>query len=123
MPVLIEGKYKSDWFVWEAEHEYSRAIVIVDSGTYETGTVLGMLSGTGHYVSLDPAASDGSQVAAGILLHDVDASAGETETVIINDQALVVFDELAWPDGITEAEQQTAEAQLEAINIKERKEA
>ncbi len=123
MPSLTEGKYKSDFLLWEADHEYSRKVVIVDAGTYITGTVMGMITATGHYVQLAPAEGDGSQVAAGIMLHDVDASAGELEAVIINDQSLVVFDELTWPDDITEAQQETAEAQLEAINIKERKEA
>ena len=49
----------------------------------ETAAVLGKATASGKYKELDPAAVDGSEVAAGILYDAVDASAADAEGVAI----------------------------------------
>jgi hypothetical protein len=69
------------------------------------------------YWGLDPAAVDGSEVAAGVLYDAVDASAADAEGVAIVRLAEVNATELVWPDGITGPEQTTALGEVAALNI------
>ena len=66
---------------------------------------------------LAPAGTDGSQVAAGVLLADTDASAADKACVIVARQAEVNGAELVYPGGITAAEKSIAVAQLQAAGI------
>ena len=65
----------------------------------------------------DPAAADGSQIAAGILNDAVDASAADAEGVAVVRLAEVNAAELIWPAGITAGQKTTALGQLVALNI------
>ncbi len=113
MPELQEGRYAGEFIVSEGNGTISRESITVLSGeTLEAGAVLGKVTASGKYKALDPAASDGSQVAVGILYDAVDASAADAECVAIMRLAEVNAAELVWPDGITPAEQTTALAQL-----------
>lgn len=71
---------------------------IVDTGVLAKYTVVGKITATGKVVALNPAASDGSQIAHGILTQAVDATAADVRAAIytagfFNDAALV------WPVG------------------------
>lgn len=86
------------------------------AGTLSSGTVVGKITATGRYVQLAPAASDGSEVAAALLLGGLDAAAGDENGVfVVHGEALDAF--LVWPDGITAAEKAAARAQLKAAGI------
>jgi hypothetical protein len=46
------------------------------------GTVLGVITASGKYTKSLSASSDGSQIPAAILLHDVDATSADTEAMV-----------------------------------------
>jgi hypothetical protein len=52
-------------------------IVVVTGEVLVRGTVLGKVTASGKYAAYDNAASDGTEVAAGILCEDVDATDGD----------------------------------------------
>ena len=113
MPELQEGQYAGEFIVSEGNGAISRETITVLSGeALEVGAVLGKVTASGKYKALDPVATDGSQVAAGILYEALDASAGDAEGVAIVRHAEVNAAELVWPDGITAGQQTTALAQL-----------
>ncbi len=119
MATKIEPNTLGDGIKWEAGGDYSRADAVIASGNKVVVLeVLGMITASEKYVPLDPSASDGSQVAAGIAVVAVDATDGDMPGAIINDQALVAMDNLVWPDGITAGQKTTAIEQLGAIGIK-----
>jgi hypothetical protein len=66
MPVLTEGRYAGECVVSEGNGRISRETITVLSGqNLEAAAVLGKVTASGKYKALDPAASDGSQTAAG----------------------------------------------------------
>jgi hypothetical protein len=118
MPELQEGRYAGEFLVSEGNGRISREIVTVLSGeTLQAAAVLGKVTASSKYKVLDPAAVDGSEVAAGILYDAVDASAADAEGVAIVRMAEVNAAELVWPDGITAPEQTTALGELATLNI------
>jgi hypothetical protein len=56
------------------------------------GTVLGEVSASGELTALDPAASDGSEVAVGVLLQAIDASAGVRDDGLIAARHAILAD-------------------------------
>lgn len=66
---------------------------------------------------LGPAATDGSQFAAGILAQATDASAGDVSTVVIARNAILAANKVVWPVGITAAQKAIATAQLARVGI------
>lgn len=72
---------------------------------------------TKKYKILTPAATDGTQNVAGILVADVDATAGDQPCAVVSRMAEVNSNELVWPGGITAPQQSIAIAQLAALNI------
>jgi hypothetical protein len=118
MPVLNEGRYAGEFLVSEGNGRISRETITVLSGqTLEAAAVLGTVTASGKYKVLDPAAVDGSEVAAGILYVAVDASAADAEGVAIVRLAEVNAAELVWPAGIIAPEQATALGELAALTI------
>ena len=109
MPELQEGRYAGEFIVSEGNGTISRESITVLSGeTLEADAVLGRVTASDKYKAFDPAASDGSQVAVGILYDAVDASAADTDGVAIVRLAEVNATELVWPTGITPTEQANA---------------
>ncbi|OYW56788.1 MAG: hypothetical protein B7Y80_01515 [Hyphomicrobium sp. 32-62-53] len=118
--VATMPKFTHDWLVHELDPQlYRRAGVIVSgSGVLRTGTVLGKITASGKYAPLDPAASNGAQNAAAIVLNLVDATAADAETAILVGHAQIVPSELTWPAAAdTTNERNAALAQLEALGI------
>ena len=66
---------------------------------------------------LNPAASDGLQFAAGVLMEAVDASAAAKQTVIIARDAIVSRLALVWKSGVTAPQKAVAIAQLKTLGI------
>jgi Bacteriophage lambda head decoration protein D len=98
MPELTEGRYAGEFVVSEGNGRISRETITVLSGQdLEAAAVLGKVTASGKYRALNPAASDGSQTAAGVLYDVVDASAADTEGVAIVRLAEVNAAELVWP--------------------------
>lgn len=81
------------------------------------GTVLGKITATDKYSPLAPAASDGSQTAAAVLIEDELAVAADRTAPLLRRGAVVNAAALVWPAGITAPQKTAALAQLEAIGI------
>ena len=118
MAELQEGRYAGEFIVSEGNGSISRETITVLSGeTLEAGAVLGKVTASDKYKALDPAASDGSEAAAGVLYGALDASAADAEGVAILRLAEVNAAELVWPAGITGGEQTAALGELAALTI------
>ena len=118
-----EQNYLGDVLKREWEPIYNRETVTMAMGeNHALGTVLGKLDADGNYVAVDPASSDGSEVAAGVLLFNTDATAANTKCVaLVRGPAVVSADHLVWPAAITDTEKAAAVAELAALGIVARK--
>ena len=74
-------------------------------------------AGSGKYTILAPSANDGSQIAAGIMELDCDASSADKKGVVVSRYAIAKLSGLTWPGGITNGQKTTALAQLAAAGI------
>lgn len=116
---LIEGIRPGSFVLTEVEpRTLSRDNVTFLTGSvYLPGQVLGQLTANGKFCPLDPSASTGAQIAAGISLYRYDASAADVKGVVIDRLAEVKANELVWPVGISSPNQAAAIAQLKALDI------
>tara|TARA_R110002072_G_scaffold298960_1_gene473706 strand:+ start:20895 stop:21266 length:372 start_codon:yes stop_codon:yes gene_type:complete len=97
MTVLTEGRHSLEFLYSEAAGSRSRDNVTVVTGQNLTaGTVVGIVTASSKYAAYDNAAGDGTEVAAGILAYDTDATAADVAAVIIGRDAEVNADELNW---------------------------
>jgi hypothetical protein len=120
MTMLTEGKHAGGFLVWEVLRDYTRDTVTIASGAgkLEPGTVLGKITTGGKFTALAPAATNGSQNAAGILWDAVDASTADAAAVVVlRGPAIVNRYEITWPDGATEAQITAATTALATIGI------
>lgn len=74
--------------------------------------------GSGKYTPINPAAVDGSQIAAGISIAAYNAATADVLGVIVSRDAVVMSDLLAWPAGITAPQKSKALAELAALGFK-----
>ena len=120
MTTLTEGKHAGGFLVWETSRDYTRETVTLASGAGKLapGTVLGKITTGGKYTGLAPAATNGSQTAAGILWAAVDATAADAlGVVVLRGPTLVNQHELIWPEGATEAQITAATTALATLGI------
>ena len=119
MPVMTEGLNLGDLLKYEAPNLSSRDRVTVAAGqNLGLGTVVGIETATGKVKVIDPAATDGSEVAVGVLATSVDASLIDREDgILIARHAVVADHALTWPAGLAPAAKATALAQLKAAGV------
>ena len=120
MATLTEGPHAGGFLVWETSRDYTRETVTLASGAgkLEPGTVLGKITTGGKFTQLAPAASNGSQNAAGILWGPADATAADAAAVVVlRGPAIVNRNDLIWPTGATEPQITAATAALAALGI------
>lgn len=94
--------------------------VIADSGEdFDIGDtfIVTAAEGNGRWGILNPDATDGTEIAAGVLIEDADASEGIADAVILRRQAIVMPEKMIWPDGISSDEKALALANLESVGI------
>lgn len=117
--VFTESMNLGDLLKYEAPNLYSRDRVTVAAGqNLPLGAVVGMVTATGKVKQIDPSATDGTQVAAGVLMQACDAALAErTDGLIVARHAIVSDHALQWPTGITSGEQQAAVAQLKSLGV------
>jgi hypothetical protein len=117
--VFTESMNLGDLLKYEAPNLYSRDRVTVASGqNLPLGAVVGMVTATGKVKQIDPSATDGTQLAAGVLIQACDAALAErTDGLIVARHAIVSDHALQWPTGITTGEQQAAVAQLKSLGV------
>lgn len=119
MPVLQEPNNLGDLLKYEAPNLYSRDLATVAAGQQlSLGTVVGLESATNKLHALDPAATDGTEVAIGVLATDVDAALIDVDdALLIARHAIVASAVIIWPAGITAAERATAISQLKTLGV------
>ncbi len=119
MPAIQEPNNLGDLLKYEAPNLYSRDVATVAAGqNLVLGTVVGRETATNKLKALDPIATDGTEVAAGVLAADVDATLiDRDDALLIARHAIVARSVLVWPAGITHTEQAAAIAQLEARGV------
>lgn len=73
------------------------------------------------WLQLAPAATDGSQIAAGVLVYDITAADGTDKAggVAVVRNGVYLKDQLTWPGGITTAQKAAAVAQLKNLGLLE----
>jgi hypothetical protein len=119
MSAITEAQNLGDLLKYEAPNLYSRDSLTVAAGQrLVLGTVVGIETATTKVVQLDPAANDGSEIAAGVLTADVDAAAADrTDGIVVSRHAIVADHALIWPVGITPVQKAAAKLQLKALGI------
>ncbi|MCG5243966.1 head decoration protein [Azospirillum doebereinerae] len=119
MTIIKEGNRPGEFLKSEAADGLSRDAVTLarHSLTYASGTVLGQVSISRNYARLNPAASDGTQVAKAIAHQDYDATAKDAKGVVISRVAQVKASKLVWPAGITDSQKKAAVDQLDSRAI------
>lgn len=127
MDPITEGQYQSEFVLSEANGRLSRdnVTVTVPAGeTLEPGLVLGQISASGKYVPYDNAATDGSGVAAGVLVNKLinedEDNADDVEAAIVNLNAEVRLADLQWKTGLVDADKTAGLTDLLALGIKAR---
>ena len=108
-----------DLLKFEEGLHYSREQVTVASGqNLELGAVVGRVTATGKLKRLDPAATDGTEDVAGILLSAVDATLVERDdALLLVRHAIVASHAVVWPAAITPEQKAAATAALETRGI------
>jgi hypothetical protein len=119
MSVLQEPNNLGDLLKYEAPNLYSRDLATVAAGQQlSLGTVVGLESTTNKLHALDPTATDGTEIAIGVLATDVDATLIDVDdALLIARHAIVASAAVVWPTGITAAEQATAISQLKTLGV------
>lgn len=120
---IQEGLNLGDLLKYEAPNLYSRDQVTVLAGQMlSLGSVVGIVTASSKVKVFDPSASDGAEVAAGVMIQDCDAALAERDDgLMIARHAMVADHALVWPTGITVAEKSTAIRQLKTAGILVRK--
>jgi hypothetical protein len=119
MPVLHEPANLADLLKYEAPNLYSRDEVVVAAGqTLALGAVVGRVTATREIVALDPAANDGREIAAGVLLEVIVTTATERRrSVIVSRHAIVFGGALVFAPTLTAEQTAAALAQLAALGV------
>ena len=107
--------FRSDQFCSANKIAFVLSVLIINNDNYFT--VPDIFQGLLDAVELNPAAVDGSQNAAGIMMAACGASAGEVKGVAFVRNVYIIPDNLVWPVGITETQKSIALAQLDAKGI------
>ena len=108
-----------DLLKYEEGLHFSREQVTFASGqNLELGAVVGRVTATGKLKRLDPAATDGTEDVAGILLGAVDATLVERDdALLLVRHAIVASHAVVWPAAITAEQKAAATAALETRGI------
>ena len=100
---------------------YSRDTVTIASGAgvLDIGTVLGKITASGKYKKHVNGATDGTEVAAAVLIAHVDATSADVlQAIVITRHAEVSRQGLKWDSSVNnQAKQDAAIAQLQSLGI------
>ena len=119
MAVIAESLNLADLLKYEEEHlHYSRQDVTVAAGQHlGLGTVVGRHATDEKIYALNPAATDGTQVALGVLLAPVVATLADMPGLLVVRHAILAAPAVVWPADITPAQKATALQHLEARGL------
>jgi len=119
MPSITQPNNLGDLLKYEAPNLYSREQdTVAATQNLPLGTVVGRETATAKLKALDPAATDGTEAAVGVLGNDIDATlADRPDALLIARHAIVARGAVLWPSDITAPQQATATTQLAALGI------
>ena len=114
--VLISPATLGDLVKRESDPDYTRESVTLKAGTaYPLGAVLGRITADGKY-TFSPAASttgtEGAEIACAVLLQPVDATAADTQALVLARGQVIVADRaLAFDASVADAAAQSLKHQ------------
>ena len=119
MAAITEGMNLGDLLKYEAPNLYSREQVTVVAGqNLELGAVVGRITATAKFKVFDPAATDGSELPAGILLGACDATLiDRDDALLLARHGMVASHAVVWPAGLTVEQKTTALAQMSSLGV------
>lgn len=118
MPVVNEAQNLGDLLKYEADARYSREqVTIAANQTLALGAVVGRNTNRNNLRVLNPGASNGTEIAIGVMIEAVTTTTTPAQAVMITRHALVARSALVWPTDITDEQRETALTQLEARGI------
>ena len=114
MSTITEANNLGDLLKYEAPNRYSRDVATLAAGqNLPLGTVLGRKTDDGKHYPIDPAATDGTETAIGVLANEIDATnADRSDAILIARHAIVAKTALVWPIALTGAQRISYEQQL-----------
>lgn len=84
MPVLTQPPTIGDVLKFEVNPNYTRETVTLSGGTaYPVGAVLGRITASGAFTLSPDTGTDGSEVAAAVLLYGVDATLADAVGIVV----------------------------------------
>ncbi len=117
MTSITEANNLGDLLKYEASSLYSRDQITVAKGqNIKLGAVVAKKTEDGLIRVLNPAGTDGTQTAIGVIVSDVNAIEN-TKAVIITRSAMLADHAVVWPANITEEQKNAAIKQLEGRGI------
>ncbi|WP_341823920.1 head decoration protein [Wolbachia endosymbiont (group A) of Udea olivalis] len=117
MSCISEQNNLGDLLKYEVSSLYSRDQITVAKGqNIKLGAVVAKKTEDGLIRVLNPAGTDGTQTAIGVIVSDVNAIEN-TKAVIITRVAMLADHAVVWPANITEEQKAEAIKQLEARGI------
>ncbi len=119
MTAITEGLNLGDLLKYEAPNLYSREQVTIVAGqNLELGAVVGRITATAKFKVFDPAATDGSELPAGILLGACDATLiDRDDALLLARHGMVASNAVVWPAGLTVEQKTTALAQMSSLGV------
>jgi hypothetical protein len=119
MTAITEGLNLGDLLKYEAPNLYSREQVTVVAGqNLALGAVVGRITASAKFKVFDPAATDGSELPAGILLGACDATLiDRDDAMLLARHGMVASNAVVWPAGITTEQKTTALAQMSSLGV------
>lgn len=120
--VAAESRHPSSFIAYEGSGWFSREkLAVAPNQTLVAGLVVGKVrseSGADEVVALNLSGTDGSQIAAGILVYSITTDGSTTKDVaVLVRHAEVRTSHLTWPVGITDTQKTAAVEQLRAAGI------
>jgi hypothetical protein len=120
--VVAESRHPSAFIAYEGSGWFSReTLAVAPNQTLVAGQVVGKVrreAGADEVVALNLGGTDGSQIAAGILIYPIITDGSTTNGVaVLVRHCEVRASELTWPVGITAAQKAAAVEQLRAAGI------
>ena len=118
-PPQSEPNNLGDLLKFEADNLYSRdRVTVAAQQALKLGHVVGRITASDQVAALDPAATDGRQLAIGVAIAPViTADAPSPDGLIVARHATVADHALVWPDAITPEQRTAGIAQLRAIGV------
>jgi|GEM_PF-2595770 len=115
---IVEGNHAGAHLVEVPTLAITRKkITLLSDQNLKAGAVLGKITIGGKYKELNPAATDGSEVAAGILFDNEHADGADKEVLADLRHFVANKQEVVWKAGMTAGEITTATAELDALSI------